>query len=263
MGDTLMLNQHTNAGASTPTGNSARSISQRVTTPPCSPLCRSIHQFAESLGNAMDAKDHCTRDHSEQVAVVAYGLALELGISPTRAGAIHIAGHLHDIGKIGLPDSILSKPGKLDEHEWAEVRRHPVIGAQIVAPVAALNGASGIAGMILHHHERWDGRGYPDGLEGENIPAGARVLAVADSLSAMVQDRPYRPGMSMADALEELWHAAGTQLDPRMVAAFLDMADRAFRPAMPRNAAEAIALLSGLHGPPPDAPDSVYAPHLR
>ncbi|QJT09736.1 HD-GYP domain-containing protein [Oceanidesulfovibrio marinus] len=262
MGYILTLNQQEPAGAQAPALKTGRTVSQRVITPPCSPLCRSIHQFAESLGNAMDAKDHCTKDHSEQVAVVAYGLALELGFSPKRAGAIHIAGHLHDIGKIGLPDSILSKPGKLDEHEWAEVRRHPVIGAQIVAPVAALNGASGIAGMILHHHERWDGRGYPDGLDGRDIPAGARVLAVADSLSAMVQDRPYRPGMSMADALEELWHASGTQLDPSMVAAFLDMADRAFRPAMPRNAAEAIALLSRLHGAPPDAPDSIYVPHL-
>lgn len=220
--------------------------------PPCSPLCRSIHQFAESLGNAMDAKDHCTQDHSEQVAVIAHCLALEVGFSPRQAGAIHIAGHLHDIGKIGLPDCILSKPGRLTEQEWAAVRRHPEIGAQIVAPVKALNGDSGIAAMILHHHERWDGGGYPHGLRGAQIPYGARVLAVADSLSAMVQDRPYRPGMSIDIALEEIHNAAGSQLDPDMVAAFLDMADRAFNSGLPRNANEAIALLSQTQSPPPD-----------
>ncbi len=220
-------------------------------TPPCSPLCRSIHQFAESLGNAMDAKDHCTQDHSEQVAVIAHCLALEVGFSPRLAWAIHIAGHLHDIGKIGLPDCILSKPGRLTEQEWAAVRRHPEIGAQIVAPVKALNGDSGIAAMILHHHERWDGGGYPHGLCGAQIPSGARVLAVADSLSAMVQDRPYRPGMSIDIALEEIRNAAGSQLDPDMVAAFLDMAGRAFNSGPPRNANEAILLLSQVQCPPP------------
>ncbi|TVM27281.1 HD-GYP domain-containing protein, partial [Oceanidesulfovibrio marinus] len=176
--------------------------------------------------------------------------------------AIHIAGHLPAIVKIGLPDSILSTPGTLDEHEWAEVRRHPVIGAQIVAPVAALNGASGIAGMILHHHARWDGRGDPDGRDGSESPAVARVLAVADSLAAMRQDRPYRPGRSMADALQEIWHESGTKLDPSMVAAVLEIADLPFRPAMHRNADEAIALLSRLHWAKPDAPDSIYVPHF-
>ncbi|TVM19308.1 HD family phosphohydrolase [Oceanidesulfovibrio indonesiensis] len=221
--------------------------------PPCSPLCHSIHQFAESLGNAMDAKDHCTQDHSEQVAVIAHCLALEVGFSPRRAGDIHIAGHLHDIGKIGLPDCILSKPGRLTEEEWAAVRRHPEIGAQIVAPVKALNGDSGIAAMILHHHERWDGGGYPHGLRARKIPPGARVLAVADALSAMVQDRPYRSGMSIELALDELRSAAGSQLDPDMVAAFLPLAERAFKRQWPRNANEAVALLSRMHAPSPDA----------
>ena len=180
-----------------------------------------LHQFAESLSNAIDAKDHCTRLHSQQVATLAHALALETGMPPDGAEAVHIAGHLHDIGKIGVPDDVLRKTGPLTEAEWELVRQHPRIGEQIVRPVKALNGASGIADMILYHHERWDGRGYPHGLRGREIPRGARILAVADAFSAMVQDRPYRPGMSFAQAMAELRCAAGSQLDPEVVAACL------------------------------------------
>jgi HD-GYP domain-containing protein (c-di-GMP phosphodiesterase class II) len=185
------------------------------------PGWQQLHQFAESLSNAIDAKDHCTRLHSQQVATLAHALALETGLAPDQAEAVHIAGHLHDIGKIGVPDNILKKAGPLTAEEWESVRRHPEIGAQIVRPVKALNGNSGIADMILHHHERWDGKGYPRGLAGTAIPLGARILAVADAFSAMVQDRPYRPGMNFSAAIGELRRAAGSQLDPEVVASCL------------------------------------------
>lgn len=187
----------------------------------CPGLSLSLHQFAESLGNAVDAKDHCTRSHSEEVAAVGRLIALGLGLDPAQADMIHIAGHLHDIGKIGLPDAILGKTGPLTPAEWAMVRLHPVIGADIVRPVAALTGPGGIADMILHHHERFDGGGYPHGLVGLAIPLGARVIAVADSLSAMVQRRPYKPPRSLAAALAEIAGLAGRQYDPEVVRALM------------------------------------------
>ncbi|MFH1061245.1 MAG: HD domain-containing phosphohydrolase [Pseudomonadota bacterium] len=191
----------------------------------CPELTLSLHQFAESLGNAVDAKDHCTRSHSEEVAVVGRLLALAMGFAPRQAELIHIAGHLHDIGKIGLPDAILRKPGPLTAAEWEMVRLHPVIGADIVRPVAAMTGPGGIADMILHHHERWDGSGYPHGLAGEAIPLGARVIAVADSLSAMMQFRPYKAPRSLAASLAEIAGLAGAQYDPVVVKALLACRD--------------------------------------
>lgn len=183
-----------------------------------------LHQFAESLGAAVDAKDAHTRQHSEEVAVVAHTLALRLELSPTQADIIHVAAHLHDVGKIGLPDAVLRKAGPLNEAEWALVRRHPVIGAEIVRPVRALC-ECGVVDMILHHHERFDGRGYPAGLRGSAIPLGARVIAVADSLSAMLQARPYRPALSCEQACDELSRQAGKQLDPLVVEAFVGSKD--------------------------------------
>ncbi len=193
----------------------------------CPELTDTIHQLAESLGNAVDAKDHCTRSHSEEVAEVAQLLALELGLEPAVARLIHVAGHLHDIGKIGLPDAILHKPGPLDAQEWALVRLHPVMGADIVRPVRGMNGPGGIADIILHHHERLDGSGYPHGLAGNQIPLGARVIAVADSLSAMMQPRPYKGPQSFADALAEIVQLSGIYYDPLVVEALLRQPERA------------------------------------
>ena len=137
----------------------------------------------------IDAKDHFTRQHSEEVAVVAHALALGLGLPPCLADHIHIAGHLHDIGKIGIPDAVLQKPGNLTDAEWELVRLHPQMGADIIRPVNFL-AASGVVEMVYYHHERWDGKGYPEGLAGDRIPLGSRIIAVADTLSAMLQDRP-------------------------------------------------------------------------
>lgn len=206
-----------------------------------------LHQFAESLGNAIDAKDAHTRSHSEEVALAAFLLARAMGFSPADADRVHVAGHLHDIGKIGVPDAVLLKAGTLTPEEWEHMRAHPVIGARIVSPVADL-ADEGVASMILHHHERWDGRGYPHGLRGEAIPLGARIIALADSLSAMLQHRPYRPAMHFEQAEEELLRCSGSQFDPAVVRAFVTVRDvmyRAFRtPQPPRSELNGIASIA-------------------
>ncbi|AGW12534.1 HD-GYP domain-containing protein [Megalodesulfovibrio gigas] len=202
-------------------------------SPPCKCTCSSIHQFAEALGCAIDAKDHHTRCHSEQVAALAYALALDHGVSREAASAIHIAGHLHDLGKIAVPDHILLKEGPLSPEEWEVMKRHPEVGAHIVAPVKALNDEQGIAAMILHHHERFDGHGYPCGLAGDEIPCGARVLAVADCVSAMMQDRPYRRGVSLLEAAQEVHRQSGRQFDPDIALSFHNIVS-VFKRQMPR-----------------------------
>lgn len=178
-----------------------------------------LHEFAETLGEAVDAKDGHTWRHSEEVALVSHALALALHLSPVEADIIHVAGHLHDVGKIGVPDAVLLKPGPLTDTEWSLMRRHPVIGADIVRPVRSLR-ECGVLEMVLHHHERFDGYGYPDGLRGAHIPLGARIIAVADSISAMLQKRPYRRNISFAEAEKEILENAGSQFDPLVVEAF-------------------------------------------
>ncbi len=187
----------------------------------CAQLGVTIHQFAESLGTAIDAKDSFTACHSDQVAIVSQVIALSLEMPPAMADQIHIAGHLHDIGKIGIPDAVLQKRGPLNDAEWKCIREHPVIGANILRPVKVLSGQGGIVDMVLHHHERYDGKGYPHGLKGQDIPFGARIIAVADSLSAMIEDRVYRPAMSFDQAILEIQANSGTQFDPRAVEGLL------------------------------------------
>lgn len=178
-----------------------------------------LHEFAESLGTAVDAKDSHTKQHSEEVAEVAYALALGLGLTENMARIVHIAAHLHDVGKIGVPDAVLRKTGALSREELALIRLHPVIGADIVRPVEALR-ECGVLEMILHHHERFDGLGYPDGLRGTVIPLGARIIAVADSFSAMLQSRPYRKALAFEEANGEITDHSGTQFDPAVVEIF-------------------------------------------
>jgi len=178
-----------------------------------------LHQFAESLGNAIDAKDSHTSMHSDEVAQISHSIALTMGLSPREADVIHVAGHLHDIGKIGVPDATLRKKGALNTKEWQAIRKHPEAGAAILRPVVALHDL-GVVDMVLHHHERYDGKGYPCGLQGVKIPLGARIIALADSLSAMLQDRPYRGALTFEAACKEIVRCSGTQFDPRVVEAF-------------------------------------------
>lgn len=183
-------------------------------------LQRSIYQSLLGLANALEAKDSCTGGHSERVGATARRLALALGLTSEEAEGVGQAGLLHDIGKIGVPEAVLKKPGPLDADEWAVMRRHPVAGAQIVAPFEFF--ARG-ALVIRHHHERWDGSGYPDGLEREAIPIGARIVAVADVFDALTSARPYRPALPRATALAALVEQAGHGLDPDVVAAFVEI----------------------------------------
>lgn len=202
----------------------------RTATAPGEPFCNILipmHQFAESLGEAVDVKDHYTRNHSQEVAVLAFQLACAMDLEPEFCAAVHIAGHLHDLGKIGISDRVLHKPGPLSEEEWQEMKKHPALGFEIIRRVPALTGRDGIANMVLCHHERHDGGGYPAGLRAEEIPLGARILAVADTVSAMTGNRRYRQPCAWPEVAVELERVAGWQLDPAVVRIFLQTAPQA------------------------------------
>ncbi len=171
-----------------------------------------------ALVNAVDTKDRYTRRHSEDVLVYSLQIACELGLDEATQQNVAVAALLHDVGKIGVPDDILRKPGHLTDVEFEAIQQHPEMGANIVG---AVPGFEESLGAVRHHHERWDGDGYPFGLCGEATPWMARMMAVADAFSAMTTDRPYRKGMKPAVALGILKDGAGTQWDPRYVRAFL------------------------------------------
>jgi diguanylate cyclase (GGDEF)-like protein len=169
------------------------------------------------LAETLDLRDPGTALHSRTVGQLARRTALALGLSQARIDRIHAAGVLHDLGKLGIADAVLHKPGALDENEWREIRRHPEVGAQILEHA----GMRDIAAWVRAHHERIDGRGYPAGIAGARIPLEARILAVADAYEAMISDRPYRLGLPREEAREELARCAGTQFDLEVVTAFL------------------------------------------
>ena len=183
-------------------------------------MARSVGGFSmlDALVTAVDNKDRYTRRHSEDVLSYSLQIARTLGLSASAQHDIEVAALLHDVGKIGVPDHILRKPGRLTEEEFEAVMQHPMMGAVIVG---AVPGFEKTLDAIRHHHERWDGGGYPFGLCGEEIPFTARLLAVADAYSAMTTDRPYRKGMDREKARRILADGAGTQWDPVCVAAFL------------------------------------------
>ncbi|MFC2006743.1 CHASE2 domain-containing protein [Chloroflexota bacterium] len=171
-----------------------------------------------ALAASIDAKHQYTRGHSERVTEYVLLIASSLPMSQEELEVLEYAGILHDIGKIGIPDSILSKPGPLEPEEWTIVHQHPVIGANIIKDIPFLEEARR---LVLHHHERYDGTGYPDGLMGNSIPLGARLLAVADTYDSLTSDRAYRTGISAEDALSELRNSCDTQLCPIAVKAFI------------------------------------------
>jgi HD-GYP domain-containing protein (c-di-GMP phosphodiesterase class II) len=174
----------------------------------------------KSLAQVIEAKDRTTRGHLDRTQ--AYGLALARRIAPDLVATPNLGYgfFLHDIGKVGVPEHILCKEGPLTGEEWTVMRNHPVVGAQIIAPITFLTGA---VELIRHHHERFDGSGYPDGLRAEEIPLAARIFAVADSFDAMTSDRPYRGAMRVDRALAEIDGGAGTQFDPQVVRVFVRM----------------------------------------
>ena len=177
-----------------------------------------ITGVARGLIEALEAKDPYIGGHLRAVSRLSLRIGLELSLPQEQQEALVTGALLHDIGKIGVPDDILHKPGRLTEEEYTVMRRHPVLGAEIVAPIDELAPA---VPVVRHHHERFDGRGYPDGLRGEDIPLLARIVSAADALDSMVRDRPYGYGISWETALAELEENSGTQFDPRVVEALL------------------------------------------
>ncbi|MBN1960475.1 MAG: HD domain-containing protein [Deltaproteobacteria bacterium] len=186
-------------------------------------LLRSETFLAEILLNALDLRHHETRAHCRRVATYSRMLAEQMGVAGSALQSIYQGSLLHDIGKIGVPDSILLKPGPLDAEEWAIMRQHSSNGAKLLEGFESLAGAREI---VLQHHERWDGTGYPGGLAGKSICIGARIFAVADALDAMLSERPYREPMSFAAAKKQLTLNSNSQFDADAVAAFLAICEQ-------------------------------------
>jgi putative nucleotidyltransferase with HDIG domain len=182
-------------------------------------------QTIRALAEAVDAKDAYTRGHSERVGVYASKLGRELGLQRELIERIYISGLLHDVGKIGIPDRIITKPDRLTPEEYEEIKRHPEIGARILQPVAFL---ADVVPCVRHHHEWYDGSsgGYPARLVGDQIPLPSRIILVSDTLEAMTSDRPYRKGMALDRVLAELQRYSGTQFDPLCVEAMLRLLER-------------------------------------
>lgn len=176
------------------------------------------HGVVAALANAVEAKDTTTEHHCQRLTGFAYHLGVTAGLAGQELKGVVFGALLHDVGKIGVPETILTKPGPLTELEWVAMRRHPEIGEQICRPLRA---SRLFAPIVRHHHERWDGRGYPDGLSGDAIPLGARIVALVDAFDAMTHDRPYRSGRSVEDALEEMAQERGRQFDPDLAAMFV------------------------------------------
>jgi len=174
-----------------------------------------------ALSAALETRDGTTGEHIRRTQILAEKVARAMGLPPERVKDTRYAAVLHDVGKIGVPDALLNKPGRLDEHEWEIMRRHPEIGADILGKIG---GFERIAQTALTHHERVDGKGYPVGLTGQEIPVEARIISAVDAFDAMTNDRPYRAAMSVEDALSELVRGAGSQFDSRVVEVLVPMA---------------------------------------
>ena len=202
------------------------------------------HAVVTALANAVEAKDAPTERHCERLALLAARLGQRLDLSPAELDAVTYGALLHDVGKIGVPDRVLTKAGPLSDEEWALVRRHPDIGERICAPLESF---AAFGPIIRHHHERWDGTGYPDGIRGEATSVGARIVGIVDAFDAMTHDRPYRRALTTEQALEELRHGAGRQFDPELARLFVD---------------EIAGLPSRLPDPPGDS-FALVARHLR
>lgn len=182
-----------------------------------------LFKAIKALAAAIDAKSEFTGAHSARMAELCVEIGVELGVSQEDLNTLELAAHIHDVGKIGTPDAVLSKPGRLSDDEWVDILKHPATGADFLAGIEEL---SEVAAVVRHHHEHMDGSGYPDGLKNEAIPFLARILAVADAFEAMTSDRPYREAVSVPDAVAELRMNAGIQFDPVVVEAAVVVIER-------------------------------------
>lgn len=199
------------------------------------------HAIVIALVNAVEAKDVDLKDHCRNLAYRASRLGAYVGLREEELEAVAYGALLHDIGKIAMPEAILHKPGPLTDDEFREMKLHPQIGERICGPLRI---ARSFSSIIRHHHERWDGRGYPDGLAGEGIPLGARIVAIADAYDAIVRGRVYRPARSIGEAVEELRRHSGTQFDPGLVPLFIDEIDRLSSGVLPSVELPAVARLA-------------------
>src|SRR3989475_6235814 len=207
-----------------------------------------VSVIAALLGS-IGAKDHSTQGHSAATMQHALAVAKALGLGPDEIAAVNLGALFHDIGKIGIPEHILRKPSALTDEEWAEMKTHPVIGANLIGEVPNLER---IRPIVLAHHERFDGTGYPSGLKGDEIPLAAQIIAVGDAYEAMTSERPYRIRLPHDLAIVELRHVSGTQLNPIVVEAFIrqleiappDATRDGDRATVRSSAAEAISLTS-------------------
>ena len=177
-------------------------------------------QTVVTLANAIDIRDTYTSDHSQRIANLGTETAKVMGCDPDDVQRIYWGSLLHDIGKIGIPDRILLKPGPLDDEEWNVIKQHPDIGANLIQPIKQL---ANISPIIKHSHERFDGTGYPDGLKGDDIPMGARIVAVVDAFSAMMDKRAYKDANTLEETIDELRRCSGTQFDPQVLTAFMQV----------------------------------------
>jgi len=209
-----------------------RVVTAAVSDPSGADVVAAIHRrdAVEALAVALLERDRYTGEHSESVVEMAAKVAIALGLSPAQVEEVRSAALLHDIGKVGVPDAILNKPGPLTPEERAVMAEHPVIGERILR---SIGGFAGVAAIVRHEHESYDGRGYPDGIEGDEIPIGSRIILACDAYHAMTSDRPYRARMSHAEAFAELTRCAGSQFDPDVTAALVAHLyyERAGRPA--------------------------------
>jgi len=183
-------------------------------------LKKTFHSFIETLAATIDARHHLTAGHSHRVAKYTVGIAREMGLPKKEIEILRVAAFLHDYGKIGIPDSILAKPGKLTEEEYAQMKRHPALTKEILSKIYLTDDYKGIPGLASTHHERLDGSGYPFGLKDGEIPLGGRIMAVADVFDAITSKRDYREGMPYPEALEQLRKDVGKHFDPEAFDAF-------------------------------------------
>jgi HD-GYP domain-containing protein (c-di-GMP phosphodiesterase class II) len=182
----------------------------------------SYDQTLEALVTALEVRERETKMHTRRVVLYSMALAQKMGLSEDQVFELQRGAWMHDIGKIGVPDAILNKPGPLYEEEWAQMQRHPELGVDILEGIIFFKGAIDVVGAS---HEKYDGTGYPLGLKGEQIPLGARIFALADALDALTSDRPYRKAQSFQAAYKEILRCRGTQFEPQVVDAFMSISE--------------------------------------